>query len=60
MIFINFVRLILQNAIENLDVSTKDPFESTEPRNQWIPMKSLQVLNNSAFTAIDEILSGIC
>lgn len=59
-ILLIFSRLILQNDVENLDISTADPFQSSDPINQWIPMKSFQALNHSAFAAIDELSSTMC
>ncbi|XP_048516265.1 RNA pseudouridylate synthase domain-containing protein 1-like isoform X2 [Athalia rosae] len=58
--FLHSYRLILQNQVENLDVIAPDPFESSEPVNQWVPTNSLQVLNDSAFTAIDKLTLNLC
>ncbi|XP_046744066.1 RNA pseudouridylate synthase domain-containing protein 1-like [Diprion similis] len=54
--FLHSYRLILQNDVENLDVSTADPFSSSEPMNQWIPIHSLHVLDSSVFAAVDELM----
>nr|XP_046476752.1 RNA pseudouridylate synthase domain-containing protein 1-like isoform X3 [Neodiprion pinetum] len=57
--FLHSFRLILQNEVENLDVSTADPFSSSEAMNRWIPINSLQVLDSSVFATIDELTSDM-
>lgn len=46
----SFCRIILENEVENLDVTTCDPFSSADCRNQWRPTNFVRSLDDSAFS----------
>lgn len=59
--FLHSYRLILPNAIEDVDVQAKDPFLETDPKNTWIPRQIINKLEESTFEKIDnDILNALC
>ena len=50
------LRLILNNHIENLDVRSIDPFQASDPRNQWSPTNIARVLDENIFSDIDNLM----
>nr|XP_012149235.1 PREDICTED: RNA pseudouridylate synthase domain-containing protein 1-like isoform X2 [Megachile rotundata] len=55
-IFLYLSRLILSNQIENLDVKSTDPFQASDPRNQWLPTNIARVLDENIFSDIDDLM----
>ncbi|KZC14710.1 RNA pseudouridylate synthase domain-containing protein 1 [Dufourea novaeangliae] len=47
--FLHSLRLILNNDVENLDVKSIDPFQASDPRNQWLPTNIARVLDDRIF-----------
>ncbi|XP_029039593.1 RNA pseudouridylate synthase domain-containing protein 1-like [Osmia bicornis bicornis] len=54
--FLHSFRLILNNHIENLDVRSIDPFQASDPRNQWSPTNIARVLDENIFSDIDNLM----
>ncbi|XP_012149237.2 RNA pseudouridylate synthase domain-containing protein 1 isoform X2 [Megachile rotundata] len=54
--FLHSFRLILSNQIENLDVKSTDPFQASDPRNQWLPTNIARVLDENIFSDIDDLM----
>ncbi|XP_043258392.1 RNA pseudouridylate synthase domain-containing protein 1-like [Colletes gigas] len=54
--FLHSFRLILNNDIENLDVRSIDPFQASDPRNQWSPTNIARVLDENIFSDIYNLM----
>lgn len=54
--FLHSFRLILNNAIENLDVKCADPFSASDPKNQWIPTNVIRSLDENIFSEIYKLM----
>lgn len=46
-------RLVMPNSLEPIDVITPDPF-SPEYHSSWVPVETLNEMNNDAFRKISE------
>lgn len=54
--FLHSFRLILNNDIENLDIRSIDPFQASEPRNEWLPTNTVRVLDEDIFSDIYNLM----
>ncbi|XP_076246668.1 RNA pseudouridylate synthase domain-containing protein 1 [Calliopsis andreniformis] len=54
--FLHSFRLILNNDIENLDVRSIDPFQASDPRNEWLPTSVARVLDENIFSDIYNLM----
>ncbi|XP_076280913.1 RNA pseudouridylate synthase domain-containing protein 1 [Lasioglossum baleicum] len=54
--FLHSFRLILNNDVESLDVKSTDPFQASDPRNQWSPTNVARVLDESIFCEIHNLM----
>lgn len=54
----DFLRLILNNEMENLDVRSTDPFVASDPRNQWSPTNIARILDEDIFYDIYNLLQS--
>nr|CAD7203489.1 unnamed protein product [Timema douglasi] len=45
--------LVLPNNVELLDFQTLDPFTSSDPRNCWSPVETVNVLDDRVFEKLD-------
>ncbi|XP_035226877.1 RNA pseudouridylate synthase domain-containing protein 1-like isoform X2 [Stegodyphus dumicola] len=50
--FLHSYRLVLPSEMENLDVSTNDPFTENDSRNKWCPVQTFHNLNDETFTVV--------
>ncbi|XP_031847921.1 RNA pseudouridylate synthase domain-containing protein 1 isoform X3 [Nomia melanderi] len=53
---VSFLRLILNNDVENLDIKSIDPFQASDPRNQWSPTNIARVLDENIFFEIYNLM----
>nr|CAD7414207.1 unnamed protein product [Timema poppensis] len=51
--FLHSYRLVLPNNVELLDFQTLDPFTSSDPRNCWSPVETVNVLDDRVFEKLD-------
>lgn len=57
--FLHSFRLVLPNNLENLDVSTEDPFtEGNTPG--WFVVEKFLGLNNEAFSMLEKAFKSFC
>lgn len=56
--FLHALRIILFTDVENLDVKTTDPFDTSIAQNKWKPSKIIRTLDESAFTDISELVQS--
>lgn len=49
-------RLILDNAVEPLDIRTTDPFDAFDPENRWTPTSQIRALDENIFIDINKLL----
>ncbi|XP_031847920.1 RNA pseudouridylate synthase domain-containing protein 1 isoform X2 [Nomia melanderi] len=54
--FLHSFRLILNNDVENLDIKSIDPFQASDPRNQWSPTNIARVLDENIFFEIYNLM----
>nr|CAD7576398.1 unnamed protein product [Timema californicum] len=51
--FLHSYRLVLPNNVELLDFQTLDPFTSSDPRNCWSPVETVNILDDRVFEKLD-------
>lgn len=47
--FLHAHRLVLPSPLDYIDVQTKDPFTPEDSRNKWVPVETLNVLNEETY-----------
>lgn len=50
--FLHSFRLILNNHIENLDITSADPFTCSDPKNGWRVFNVIRTLDDAIFSSI--------
>lgn len=50
--FLHSFRLILNNNIENLDITSTDPFTCADPQNQWRVSNVIRTLDEAIFISV--------
>ncbi|KAJ9586314.1 hypothetical protein L9F63_020022 [Diploptera punctata] len=51
--FLHAFRLVLVNSVESLNVQTLDPFSSDIAANKWMPVETINNINDASFLKLD-------